>query len=127
MQAGEATSALFEPVASATATTTLPVRNVKGDAALEFLLIFGRPHGRPFFKVLGYGGALMDATEARVRAAMAAYERDPPGFGRAEGGAPPASLAARYGFCEGYKDRGDALRPGVRGRWRRLEKSGGGD
>ena len=95
MQAGEATSALFEPVASATATTTLPVRNVKGDAALEFLLIFGRPHGRPFFKVLGYGGALMDATEARVRAAMAAYERDPQGFGRAKGGAPPASLAAR--------------------------------
>eukprot|EP00662_Eupelagonemidae_sp_cell21_P036276 gene36276-22857_t len=55
-----------------------------GDGAgeAELLVGWGKPHGgAPLHKVIGYGGALVNATEDGVRADVARYEADPDRFG----------------------------------------------
>jgi len=96
----------------------------RADDALEILVGFGPPICKPFYKLLGYGGALIASSEEKVRTLMAEYERDPKNFG-----IPPGSSAAdtsRYGLQEGYKgpmdgkgecQRGDLAAPAPQARF----------
>lgn len=49
---------------------------------LEFILATGKPHHKPFVKLLGHGGALVADTEKHARDFMHQYEMDPDNFGR---------------------------------------------
>jgi redox-sensitive bicupin YhaK (pirin superfamily) len=48
---------------------------------LELVLATGKPHQKPFAKLLGHGGAFVADTLARARASMQRYEEDPEHFG----------------------------------------------
>ena len=48
-----------------------------GSETLEVILATGRPHQRPFTKLLGFGGAIIADTVANARKWMQAYEEDP--------------------------------------------------
>lgn len=74
------------------------------DDALELLVGYGVPAGKPFCKLLGYGGALVADTEAKVRALMCQYEKDPKHFGIPAGERHTEDGMADYGFQVGYKD-----------------------
>jgi len=56
--------------------------NNSDDEILEFVLLCGKPHDKPFFKILGSGGALIADTEDVARAAMHRFEANPEAFGR---------------------------------------------
>ncbi|CAE8582646.1 unnamed protein product [Polarella glacialis] len=76
--------------------------SVRADDALEVLLGFGPPSGKPFYKLLGYGGALVASSEEKVRALMKEYEQDPRKFGvKADAEAADSSI---FGLQGGYKD-----------------------
>ena len=77
---------------------------------------------KSFAKLLGYGGALLEATAEAARAKMAVYAADPQGFGRSQVAAKEAvpDLAADlagYAMVEGFQNKGDGLAPGVKARW----------
>ena len=42
---------------------------------LQVMVFMGTPHRKPFYKLLGYGGALMHKSEELVRALMLEYEK----------------------------------------------------
>merc|ERR1712224_966669 len=77
-------------------------QDAKADDALELLVGFGTPSGKPFYKLLGYGGALVASSEEKVRAMMLQYEKDPKNFGTSTVGL--AADTSRYGLQIGYKD-----------------------
>lgn len=62
------------------ASDTIPIKNV-GQSSLEFILATGKPHHKPFVKLLGHGGAIVADTEKNARDFMRQYERDPEHFG----------------------------------------------
>eukprot|EP00927_Polykrikos_kofoidii_P079420 TRINITY_DN76202_c0_g1_i1.p1 TRINITY_DN76202_c0_g1~~TRINITY_DN76202_c0_g1_i1.p1 ORF type:complete len:389 (+),score=57.93 TRINITY_DN76202_c0_g1_i1:69-1235(+) len=78
-----------------------PPGEAQADTPLELLVGFGVPVGKPWYKLLGYGGAMVAATEANVRELMVAYERDPRRFGASAEG--EKVDMTRYGLQEGYK------------------------
>jgi redox-sensitive bicupin YhaK (pirin superfamily) len=53
-----------------------------GQTPLEFILAMGKPHNKPFAKLLGHGGAIIADTENHAREYMHNYELDPDNFGR---------------------------------------------
>jgi len=102
--------------------------DAKADEALQVLVCFGPPTGKPFYKLLGYGGGLVASSEEKVRERMLEYERDPKNFGIPSGGEPADT--ARYGLQVGYKnpfdDRGECQRndpaaAAPEARWHRAE------
>jgi len=89
-----------------------------GEEGATFLLGVGVPHSTPFSKLLGFGGAVVEATPEKARARMEEYAADPQNFGRAADELPDlAADFSRYTMIEGYQDRGDGLKPGVEARW----------
>ncbi|MBA2648304.1 MAG: pirin family protein [Legionella sp.] len=52
------------------------------DHPLEFIFATGKPHQKPFIKLLGFGGAIITDTVANARKLMQAYEKDPVHFGQ---------------------------------------------
>merc|ERR1712060_64240 len=72
------------------------------DEAMELLVCFGPPIGKPFYKLLGYGGALVASSEEKVRSLMRNYEQDPKNFGIAPGKS--AADTSKYGLQVGYKN-----------------------
>ncbi len=52
-----------------------------GESPLRLFVADGMPRREPFFKLLGGGGAVIEASADRARDAMRAYERDPAQFG----------------------------------------------
>jgi redox-sensitive bicupin YhaK (pirin superfamily) len=58
----------------------IPIKNVS-QSPLEFILATGKPHHKPFVKLLGHGGAIVADTEKNARDFMNHYERDPEHFG----------------------------------------------
>jgi hypothetical protein len=89
-----------------------------------FLLGVGIAHESNGTKLLGYGGALLEATPEAARAKMAAYAADPQNFGRAVAGAELPDLTAdleRYQMIEGFQNKGDDLMPGKAARWEPAE------
>lgn len=62
------------------ASSTLSVKN-SDSIPLEFILATGKPHHKPFVKLLGHGGALVADTESHARDAMKMYEASPENFG----------------------------------------------
>lgn len=75
--------------------------DARADDALELVVGFGPPVGKPFYKLLGYGGALMASSEEKVRSLMVQYERDPKNFGVPRGAS--AAEMPQYGLQVGYK------------------------
>ena len=61
-------------------TTALRIKNT-GRTTLEIILATGKPHHKPFVKLLGHGGALVADTESHARAAIKIYEASPERFG----------------------------------------------
>lgn len=61
--------------------TSITIEN-KGQEPVELILVSGQPHQRPFYKLLGHGGALVGPSSESVRQAMKDYEADPDKFGR---------------------------------------------
>ncbi|WP_131774977.1 pirin family protein [Legionella anisa] len=59
---------------------TLPIKNMSQDP-LEFILATGKPHQKPFVKLLGHGGAIVADTVKTARNLMHLYESDPEHFG----------------------------------------------
>lgn len=53
----------------------------RGQEAVELILVSGQPHHRPFYKLLGHGGALVGPNPESVRQSMKDYEADPDKFG----------------------------------------------
>lgn len=76
--------------------------DMKPEEPLEVLIGFGQPIGKPFFKLLGYGGAVVAASEEEARAFMLQYEERPRHFGVPEGAEPADST--HFGLQQGYKD-----------------------
>lgn len=109
----------------------LHLSNAHASAPAELFVALGRPHRRPYFKYVGYGGGLIHRSVGEVEAAMAEYEADPMQFGRAAAGAaaqPPdvTAVRERYALVPGFQsDGGDMMeRPtGVVARFTR--KAGG--
>lgn len=73
----------------------------KADEELDLLVCFGAPVGKKFYKLLGYGGALVADSEEKVRRKMREYEADPRNFGIAEGRR--GADMSQYGLQVGYK------------------------
>ncbi len=48
---------------------------------LEFVVLTGKPHNKPFYKILGGGGALIADTKENARAALQRFEHDGEKFG----------------------------------------------
>ena len=85
-----------------------------------FICGMGVPHTKPFAKLLGFGGALLEATPEAARAKMSAYAADPQNFGRsvARGELPDLSRDfLEYTMVEGYQNRDDGLMRGCKARW----------
>ena len=61
-------------------SSSIQVTNTSPDS-LEFVLASGKPHQKPFIKLLGHGGAIVADTESRARSWMKEYEADPEHFG----------------------------------------------
>lgn len=61
-------------------STAIQISNTDSNP-LEFVLATGKPHHKPFFKLLGHGGAIVADTALRARSWMKAYEADPEHFG----------------------------------------------
>lgn len=59
---------------------SIPMRNNE-DTPLVFLVATGQPHQKSFYKLLGYGGALVANTESHARSWMQDYENNPDRFG----------------------------------------------
>ncbi len=57
--------------------------SVKNNSAeqLEFVMLTGQPHHKPFYKILGGGGALIADTEEHARAALQRFEQAGEKFG----------------------------------------------
>ena len=111
------------------ATTTLTLAAADDGQPVLFLLGVGVPHASGFAKLLGFGGALLEATPEAVRAKMEMYAADPTNFGRttpaAAAATPPADeqlpdLSADlegYKLIAGFQNKGDDLMPGKNARW----------
>jgi redox-sensitive bicupin YhaK (pirin superfamily) len=105
--------------------SSLKIAAANKDSPVYFLLGLGVPSTEGFAKLLGFGGALLEATEDAVRAKMEVYASDPQGFGReicsapaAAGGLPDLSSdLAQYKMVEGFQNNGDDLMPGKEARW----------
>ena len=67
---------------------------------------------------------MVNTTEESVRADVARYEADPERFGLREGAGPVDH--SHYERVEGYKNKGDTLRPGVKARFS-YNQTGDGD
>lgn len=93
----------------------LALTNARVDAPAQLLVAFGRPHRRPYFKYVGYGGGFIHRSVGEVEAAMAEYESDPTNYGRGAAAArakPPAAtaVAERYALVPGFQsDSGEML------------------
>eukprot|EP00548_Thalassiothrix_antarctica_P014625 CAMPEP_0194173650 /NCGR_PEP_ID=MMETSP0154-20130528/7930_1 /TAXON_ID=1049557 /ORGANISM="Thalassiothrix antarctica, Strain L6-D1" /LENGTH=387 /DNA_ID=CAMNT_0038886773 /DNA_START=100 /DNA_END=1260 /DNA_ORIENTATION=+ len=83
---------------------------------LEVMIFMGIPHNKPFYKLLGYGGALMHKNEELVRALMLEYEKNPKDFGRNNASFPPNTSDEKYEMIEGKYEKGDDAKPGLLGR-----------
>ncbi len=55
--------------------------NTSDTDALEFVFLCGKPHHKPFYKILGGGGALIADTEKNAHSSMQQYEANPDQFG----------------------------------------------
>ena len=95
-----------------------------------FVLGVGVPHSSGFAKLLGYGGALLEATPDAVRAKMQVYAANPQEFGRPVAMATDETLPdlkadlAGYRMIEGYQNKGDDLMPGLKARWELAKTEG---
>jgi len=76
--------------------------DAQADEALELLVCYGNPIGKPWCKLLGYGGALVASSEEKVRELMREYESNPRNFGVPTSKVP--ADGSRFGLQEGYKD-----------------------
>jgi len=74
----------------------LRIRNASADAPAYMCIGLGKPHRKPYYKYVGYGGGLVHRTVEGVEAAMAEYESDPMNYGRAM--APTAQPVDMSGF-----------------------------
>lgn len=61
----------------------LDLRNASSSEPAQVFVALGLPHREPHVKYVGYGGGFVHRTADLVEAAMAEYERDPIGYGRA--------------------------------------------
>lgn len=61
--------------------TELSISNPTAEP-LEFVLALGKPHNKPFIKLLGHGGAIVASSEDKAREQMRTYERNPENFGK---------------------------------------------
>jgi redox-sensitive bicupin YhaK (pirin superfamily) len=89
----------------------LRVRNCSAEAPALLFVALGRPHRKPYYKYVGYGGGLIHRSVAEVEAAMAEYESDPKHFGRsaAEAVAKPVDFE-RFKLVGGFEsDDGDMM------------------
>jgi len=95
----------------------------KDQGDLQLMVFMGIPHKKQFYKLLGYGGALVHKSEELVRALMVEYEKNPKEFGRDASAMtlPPNTSNERYEMIEGYREKGDNERPGLLGRWKERE------
>ncbi|KAG8456898.1 hypothetical protein KFE25_012688 [Diacronema lutheri] len=89
----------------------LRLANGAADAPVELLVALGRPHRAPYFKYVGYGGALIHRSVGEVEAAMCEYEKSPADFGRAAAGADaaPVDVGARYTLVPGFQADGGEM------------------
>jgi len=62
-------------------TDIIQIKN-PNDAPLEFMLATGKPHNKPFVKLLGHHGAIVAATENQARNFMHEYETNKENFGQ---------------------------------------------
>ena len=96
---------------------SLRLRNESRAAHAKVLIGLGRPHRRPCYKYVGYGGGLIHRSIDEVQAAMADYEADPKGYGRAAAVAKAVEVdMSRYTLVGGFQsDGGDMMErpPGV--------------
>ena len=89
---------------------TLRLRNASADRRAMLLVALGRPHRRPYFKYVGYGGGLIHRTVAEVEAAMSEYETDPINFGRLAAKAQAKEVdVSGYKLVSGFQDNGGEM------------------
>ncbi len=62
-------------------STKIAVINDSQSDVLEFVFLCGKPHLKPFYKILGSGGALIATSEEAARNAMHVYDNELNNFG----------------------------------------------